>query len=567
MGAEFTGSRGLTRDPLDAIDMLLDAHAPEQAWDTLLLMARACPDDNLPLLSALAWRTRRHFGTEHLKPLADALSLTMDELMTAMHTALDITVIRTDGGTQPRAEVDLFVVDDYAEVMRNGGEFPPVTAFFDGETYWLADGYHRVAAAKKAGLTAIAADVKQGTRRDAVLFSVGANATHGLRRTNADKRRAVEALLRDEEWAQWSDNRIAQVCHVDHKTVARVRSDLSLGNFPSERIYTTKHGATATMRTGSIGKRSASPKTFVYQRAPEPIKEAVKNEQLDVRQAAKLTHALESLPSGTKELVTEVVVMHGVEDAAIVPILARMSHSTSDERTFDEVAASGFIQYENHAIPLADASALDLQRHLDQKAKEHRQTARDAALQRQLEAIQHAPAGVFSVVYADPAWHYDNAGLNGSAEQHYPTMPTEDICALPAEIGLQVAANAVLFLWSTNPLLPDALRVMAAWGFEYKSNIAWDKEESTFGKLGFYVEGQHELLLVGTRGSFLPNYKPKSLIRERKRDHSAKPQSLYALIETMYPQQRYVELFARQPDKRESWAYWGLEAEAAYATA
>src|SRR5207244_1874771 len=85
------------------------------------------------------------------------------------------------------------------------------------------DGFHRLEAARLVGCTELGADVRQGTQRDAVLYSVGANAQHGLRRTNADKRRAVETLLRDEEWRRWSDSEIARRCSVNHHLVAEMR--------------------------------------------------------------------------------------------------------------------------------------------------------------------------------------------------------------------------------------------------------------------------------------------------------------------------------------------------------
>jgi hypothetical protein len=166
--------------------------------------------------------------------------------------SLDLEEIRRDGGTQPRAAIDHLTITEYAADMREGASFPPVLLFFDGTDYWLADGFHRLEAAFSIGLKEIAAEVRQGTRRDAVLYSVGANTTHGLRRTNADKRRAVMTLLDDEEWSKWSDSQIAKACAVDHKTVSKYR--LSLGNFPSEKTYTTKHGTVTTMKTANIGK-------------------------------------------------------------------------------------------------------------------------------------------------------------------------------------------------------------------------------------------------------------------------------------------------------------------------
>ena len=113
---------------------------------------------------------------------------------------LNVDSVRLDGGTQPRAMLDGAVIAEYAEAMEDGKQFPPVTVFYDGSSYWLADGFHRVNAALQIGRGYVEAQIITGTQRDAVLYSVGANAAHGLRRSNADKRRAVERLLRDDVW-------------------------------------------------------------------------------------------------------------------------------------------------------------------------------------------------------------------------------------------------------------------------------------------------------------------------------------------------------------------------------
>ena len=173
-------------------------------------------------------------------------------------TPLRIDLIRIDGGTQPRAHLNPETVTEYANAMADDGcVFPPVTVFYDGADYWLADGFHRVAASKEAGFADIDADIRQGTRRDAVLFSVGANADHGLRRTNEDKRRAVLTLLNDSEWSKWSNVDIAKRCGVSDMTVLRLRPTVSppqSGSEPETRTYTTKHGTVATMQVGNIGR-------------------------------------------------------------------------------------------------------------------------------------------------------------------------------------------------------------------------------------------------------------------------------------------------------------------------
>lgn len=141
--------------------------------------------------------------------------------------SVDIAKIRMDGGTQPRAKLFEEVVADYAEDMKQGAEFPPVVIYYDGEEYWLADGFHRVRAKEAIGAKEVTAEVYLGTNRDAVLHSVGANSAHGLRRTNADKRRAVVRLVRDREWRKWSDREIARRCGVSGSFVGDIRRELS----------------------------------------------------------------------------------------------------------------------------------------------------------------------------------------------------------------------------------------------------------------------------------------------------------------------------------------------------
>lgn len=178
----------------------------------------------------------------------------------AEYTEVKINQIRTDGGTQPRAQLNWTTVSEYAESIEDGAALPPVEVVYDGKDYWLWDGFHRVEAHKKAGCTAIRANVKQGTRRDAVLASVGANSSHGLRRTNDDKRRAVMTLLNDAEWVKWSDREIARRCAVHHDMVGKLRPSLAeTASEDNSRTYTTKHGTTATMNTTNIGKTVTPP--------------------------------------------------------------------------------------------------------------------------------------------------------------------------------------------------------------------------------------------------------------------------------------------------------------------
>lgn len=164
----------------------------------------------------------------NISAAANAVALRMTGRGEREVMRLPISKIRRDGGTQPRAGIDPSIVAEYAEVLAGGGTLPAAEVVYDGQSYWLWDGYHRLAAAESVGETEYDAYVTSGTRRDAVLKSVGANADHGLRRTNEDKRRAVETLLRDPEWSQWSDREIARQCKVSNQFVSNLRKELSV---------------------------------------------------------------------------------------------------------------------------------------------------------------------------------------------------------------------------------------------------------------------------------------------------------------------------------------------------
>jgi hypothetical protein len=145
-----------------------------------------------------------------------------------MHISLD--KIRIDCGTQSRKEIDWVVVDDYAEKMLAGEVFPQATAFYDGTYYYLGDGFHRFHANQKVGAPSMDCNVIEGSLRDAILFSYGANAKHGKPRTNADKIYIVTNMLNDFEWSGWSDREIARQCEVSHTFVAKIRNQLNQGS-------------------------------------------------------------------------------------------------------------------------------------------------------------------------------------------------------------------------------------------------------------------------------------------------------------------------------------------------
>lgn len=167
---------------------------------------------------------------------------------------LSIALINTDGGTQMRTDLRDDVVAEYAATIREGSDFPPVVVFHDGSKFWLADGFHRFHAYRAAGAIEIPAEVRQGTKRDAVLFSVGANASHGLRRTNEDKRKAVLTLLNDKEWKSWPQAKIAQYCGVSREYVSRVSGTLSCDRSQDDKRTVERGGTTYEQNTAKIGK-------------------------------------------------------------------------------------------------------------------------------------------------------------------------------------------------------------------------------------------------------------------------------------------------------------------------
>lgn len=157
-------------------------------------------------------------------------------------STLPIADIRRESELQCRARgINKGTVDEYAELYKIGTVLPPIVVFKDAKgVHWLADGFHRVAAAELTGVAEIAVDVREGDRRAALLYAAGANASHGLRRTNADKRRAVLAVLA--AFPKMTDRKIGEACGVDNKTVAAARRSLK----PREEIPQSGAGEQAS---------------------------------------------------------------------------------------------------------------------------------------------------------------------------------------------------------------------------------------------------------------------------------------------------------------------------------
>jgi len=158
---------------------------------------------------------------------------------------LDVRLQARVGGVDER------VAREYADALQNGDIFPPVTVFDDSERLWMAGGYHRVQARRLLGVLDVEAIVRKGTFKDALLFSLFDNARHGLPRTDEDKRHAVEVLLADPEWREWSTNSMAQKLNLSWGFVDRVRAELNAKSAPV--IKFEKNNVVKTMNVGRRG--------------------------------------------------------------------------------------------------------------------------------------------------------------------------------------------------------------------------------------------------------------------------------------------------------------------------
>lgn len=171
-----------------------------------------------------------------------------------------------------------------------------------------------------------------------------------------------------------------------------------------------------------------------------------------------------------------------------------------------------------------------------------------------LDTVQRYP-----VIYADPPWRYEHAeSVTREIENHYPTMTLDDICAMP--VAALATDDAALFLWATSPKLAEALRVVEAWGFSYRTCAVWHKPQIG---MGYYFRQQHELLLIATRGDMPappPAARPGSVVTVDRGRHSTKPAEFAEIIERMYPTLPRIELFCRSP--RAGWAVWGNQSAA-----
>ena len=200
-------------------------------------------------------------------------------------TRLKLAMIVLDAGTQIRAQLDDDTVEEYAAAMKEGAKFPPAMVFHDGSQYLLADGFHRVAAAVRNGFKDFAFDVRAGSKSETLKYALSANAQHGLKRTNADKRRSVELALM--EWPHFADAELARICAVGNKFVGDIRREMEdnlvlnkvevrIGHDGRERRLPpppmARRGPAATEATeGKNGSSGGTPEARLFPPPPAPM--------------------------------------------------------------------------------------------------------------------------------------------------------------------------------------------------------------------------------------------------------------------------------------------------------
>jgi len=215
---------------------------------------------------------------------------------------VNIKNIITDAGTQSRAKISEETVTEYAEAMKAGAEFPPVTLFDDGVEYYLADGFHRFLATERLGKTSIQADVRTGTLRDAILYSLGANRDHGLRRSNADKRKCVMTLLEDFEWGDLSVNEMARICGVSPQLVMAVKQEKDAG----EKVSSVNFNAPKKAKPAKLNTVVETPVENLAEEKDEAVAELMaENQRLSDRLAVEAMEASEEEKQAAGETIAE----------------------------------------------------------------------------------------------------------------------------------------------------------------------------------------------------------------------------------------------------------------------
>lgn len=531
---------------------------------------------------------------------------------TRAQACLPLSVIRTDGGTQPRAELNTSHVDDLAEVLRDGSTFKDViVVFYDGTSYWLADGFHRYHAANRVGMSAMEVDLKQGTQEDAIEYSCGANATHGLKRTNDDKRRSVARLLIIPKWRERSNREIARQCGVTEHLVRIIREELypaprsqSAVNQPVERVETDneprirtpendeeKHERISTYLIGNQAWDESNRKIADAYGVSEGFVRKIKKELLAKQEVeeeiAKIDESasLDPVPqrvmeTGAEQKINDVVsIAHELEQepepiqqAEIEELVSPVELEPESILISEDEQESAEENGENEPeLPFAEPmrmegivsvsskeqEQLQLKRQVKEQEREQRRDGNRQVISQAKTIDEVLGSARFATIVIDPPWDWGDEGdidQFGRARPTYATMSLNQLLALP--VGKYADEDCHLYLWITNRSLPKGFQLIETWGFRYVTCVTWVKPH--FG-MGNYFRGQTEHLLFGVKGSQLLKRRNAGTCFEAPRGpngHSSKPIESYTFIESCSPGP-YLELFARS--RRPDWTSWGAE--------
>ncbi|HUZ77548.1 MAG TPA: MT-A70 family methyltransferase [Chloroflexota bacterium] len=419
--------------------------------------------------------------------------MSAEQIAMAGFVAVRLDAITVHAGRRPLRDVGRL-----AESIAEFGLLHPITLT---EDHLLIAGFHRLQAAKMLGWAAIAALVLSADEVRARLIEIAEN----LHRTDLSELERVQLLLEEKVYYE-AAHRATKHGGAAAKhgglggKLGKVAGSATLPPMPASARFTTAKSAES-----GVAERTIRESLQIAMRLGPDL--AARLAGLPISDQTGELLALARLPEAMRVRVADMLIAGGAED---------VFQASSRIRRRDHAAS--FAAWPSPDLPTGD--------------------------------------GPWGVLLADPPWLYAQRGhASMRAEKHYPTLPTAEIMALP--VPSICAKQAVLYLWATSPLLADAMAVMAAWGFEYRTCGVWVKDRAAQGT---WFRQQHELLLVGTTGephTPAPGDIISSVIHAPRQGHSEKPACVHQMIERLYPNAQRCELFARTT--RAGWSSWGNE--------